>query len=119
MGTMASRPADVLRFIGRSSKRITVTVVGGALVALGLVLLVLPGPGILVVAIGFAVLGTEYAWAAAALERTKKAAEQAGRVARRSAVKVARGASNGVRAAGRKVRRRPASSPNEMAGGDT
>lgn len=70
--------------------------VGAALVAVGLAMFVLPGPGILVVALGFAVLGTEYAWAAAALERTKRTAERAGRTAK-GAVKSASG----------RVRRRP------------
>jgi Flp pilus assembly protein TadB len=79
---MAPKPAAVLRFIARSSKRIAVSVVGGTLVAAGLAMLVLPGPGILVVALGFAVLGTEYAWAAAALERTKRTAQRAGRAAK-------------------------------------
>ncbi|MEX2293080.1 MAG: PGPGW domain-containing protein, partial [Acidimicrobiales bacterium] len=74
---MAVRPGEVIRFIGRSSKRIAITVVGAVFVAAGLAMLVLPGPGILVVALGFAVLGTEYAWAAAALERTKRLAAQA------------------------------------------
>lgn len=69
----------MLRFIARSSKRVAVSVVGGAFVVGGLAMLVLPGPGILVVAIGFAILGTEYAWAALALERTKRVAGQAGR----------------------------------------
>ena len=77
---MAPSLKEIAWFIGRSSKRIAVTVVGGALVAAGLAMLVLPGPGILVVALGFAVLGTEYAWAASALERTKRTAEQAGRL---------------------------------------
>lgn len=72
-------PIEVVRFIGRNSKRIAVSVVGGVLVVAGLVMLVLPGPGIVVLAIGFAVLGTEYAWAAAALERTKDTATRAGR----------------------------------------
>ena len=63
---------------------------GGVLVAAGLIMLVLPGPGILVIAVGFAVLGTEYAWAAAALERTKRAAEQAGRVAKAGVSRAAR-----------------------------
>lgn len=79
---MAASPAEILRFVARSSKRIAVTVVGGVLVLGGLAMLVLPGPGILVVVAGFAVLGTEYAWAAAALERTKRTAQQAGQVAR-------------------------------------
>ena len=76
---MASRPrpAEVLRFVAASSKRIAVTVVGGAFVVGGVAMLVLPGPGILVVALGFAILGTEYAWAAAALDRTKRVASQA------------------------------------------
>ena len=79
---MAPTPQAVLVFIGRSSKRIAVTVVGGVLVVGGLAMLVLPGPGILVVVAGFAVLGTEYAWAAAALDRTKSTAARAGQVAR-------------------------------------
>ena len=79
---MTSQPAEVLRFIARSSKRIAVSVVGGAFVIGGIAMLVLPGPGILVVAVGFAILGTEYAWAAMALERTKRMAGQAGRAAR-------------------------------------
>jgi uncharacterized protein (TIGR02611 family) len=81
---------EILRFIGRSSKRVAVTVVGAALVLVGLAMLVLPGPGILVVALGFAVLGTEYAWAAAALDRTKRAATQAGSVARDRVSRVGR-----------------------------
>jgi hypothetical protein len=79
---VAPRPDEVLRFIARSSKRIAVSVVGGAFVCAGLAMLVLPGPGILVVAVGFAILGTEYTWAAVALERTKRVAGQAGRTAR-------------------------------------
>ena len=92
---MAARPAEILRFIARSSKRIAVTVVGAAFVLAGIAMVVLPGPGILVVAIGFAILGTEYVWAAAALERTKRTAAEAGHIAR-----------DGVtRAAGRVTRR--------------
>lgn len=103
---MAPQPAEVLRFIARSSKRIAISVVGGALVVAGLAMLVLPGPGILVVALGFAVLGTEYVWAATALEHTKRTAEAAGRIARTGAVKAARGARGAVSATGRRIRRR-------------
>jgi uncharacterized protein (TIGR02611 family) len=87
---MAPSVKEVVVFIGRSSKRIAVTVVGAAVVAAGLAMLVLPGPGILVVAVGFAILGTEYAWAAAALERTKTTAARAGQLAK-GAVKSASG----------------------------
>ena len=64
--------------------------IGVALVVGGIALLVLPGPGFLVVILGFAVLGTEYAWAATALERTKRAAESAGRSIRGAADSAAR-----------------------------
>ena len=94
---MAPRPREVVSFIARSSKRVAVSLVGGALVAAGIAMIPLPGPGILVVALGFAVLGTEYAWAATALERTKRTAEQVGHVARRRVVGVVRAARRGSR----------------------
>lgn len=80
---MAPSPVDVARFMARSSKRIAVTVVGGAVVLAGLAMVVLPGPGLLVVVLGLAVLATEYAWAASMLERTKRAARTATRKVRR------------------------------------
>jgi hypothetical protein len=92
---VTSRPIEIVRFVARSSKRIAVSVVGAALVAAGLAMLVLPGPGILVIALGFAVLGTEYAWAAAALERTKHTAARAGTIARDT-----------TRSIGRRIKRR-------------
>jgi hypothetical protein len=104
---MAPKPIEIIRFIGRSSKRIAVTVAGGAVLAAGLAMLVLPGPGILVIALGFAILGTEYAWAAAAFEKTKRGAEQAGRVA-----KVAAKSASG------RVRRRSAGGPQGVEPGE-
>lgn len=95
---------EIVRFIGRSSKRIAVTVVGGAFVLAGLAMLVLPGPGIVVVVLGFAILGTEYAWAASTLERAKRATAQAGTLARAGVNHAARGANGGVRSLGRLVR---------------
>lgn len=74
---------DTARFIGRSAKRIAVAVVGGALVVLGLAMLVLPGPGILVVALGFAVLATEFVWAHHVLEAGKRGAKRVADRARR------------------------------------
>jgi hypothetical protein len=80
---MVARPLDVVRFIARSTRRIAVTAVGGAVLLAGLAMLVLPGPGFLVIVLGFAILGTEYAWAAAALDRTKSTAVRAGNAAKR------------------------------------
>lgn len=87
---MAPKPAEVVRFVLRSSKRIAVTVVGGIFVLGGLAMLVLPGPGIVVIAIGFAILGTEYVWAAVALEHTKRAATRAGEYAKQGVRRIRR-----------------------------
>jgi uncharacterized protein (TIGR02611 family) len=47
----------------RLLRRIAVTVVGTVILAVGLVLLVAPGPGILVILLAVAVFALEYAWA--------------------------------------------------------
>ncbi|HYZ12984.1 MAG TPA: PGPGW domain-containing protein [Actinomycetota bacterium] len=70
-------PFDVtIRFIARNGKRIAVSVVGLLLLAVGLALLVLPGPGLLLIIAGLAVLATEYVWAQRALNYAKQRAEQ-------------------------------------------
>ncbi len=51
----------------RLLRRTGITLAGGAVVAVGLALLVLPGPGLLVVAAGLGILATEYLWARRAL----------------------------------------------------
>jgi uncharacterized protein (TIGR02611 family) len=43
--------------------RVSVAVVGGVLVAIGAILLVIPGPGWLVIFLGVGVWATEFAWA--------------------------------------------------------
>ncbi len=58
-------------------KRSAVTVVGVCLVLGGIALMPLPGPGILVVVAGLAVLATEYVWARRLLKRAKAEAERA------------------------------------------
>lgn len=57
-------------------RRGAITLVGGTVVAVGVALLVLPGPGLLLIVAGLAVLATEYAWARALLDRTRGRAEQ-------------------------------------------
>lgn len=47
----------------RTAKRIVVSIVGGTVVLLGVAMLVLPGPGTVVIPIGLAILGIEFAWA--------------------------------------------------------
>jgi uncharacterized protein (TIGR02611 family) len=78
-----SRLREYAVWVGRSGKRIAVTVVGSALIAIGLVMLVVPGPGILAIAAGLAVLATEYAWARRALDETKQRTRSVARRFRR------------------------------------
>ena len=66
-----------VRFIARNGKRIAVSVVGSVLVVAGVLMLVLPGPGLLVIIAGLAILATEYVWAERMLNLAKQRAEQA------------------------------------------
>ncbi len=44
-------------------RRIAVAVVGGAVLLFGIVMIVLPGPAILVIPLGLGILALEFAWA--------------------------------------------------------
>jgi uncharacterized protein (TIGR02611 family) len=57
-------------------KKSAVTILGVALLVVGLAMMVLPGPGILVIVAGLAVLATEYIWARSLLDRAKNQAEK-------------------------------------------
>jgi uncharacterized protein (TIGR02611 family) len=85
----------LLRFIGRSTRRMAVLLVGLGVVCAGLVMLVTPGPGLVVIITGLAILASEFTWAEVLLERAKRQALKA----RDSAV---RNAGRGIR----RVRRR-------------
>jgi len=65
------------RFIQRSGKRIAVTIAGFAVLLAGIALLVLPGPGWLLIFIGLTILATEYVWAERLLKTAKRKAGQA------------------------------------------
>lgn len=47
----------------RLVRRVGITVAGGALLGLGIALIVLPGPAFLVIPAGLGVLSLEYGWA--------------------------------------------------------
>ena len=67
----------VAGFIARNSKRVAITIAGFAVVLAGVAMLVLPGPGIVVIIAGLAILGTEYVWAQRLLRIAKEKANQA------------------------------------------
>ncbi|MBT2212441.1 MULTISPECIES: PGPGW domain-containing protein [Actinomadura] len=57
--------------------RVGVFTVGATVLVGGLVMMVTPGPGIVAIVLGLAILATEFAWAQRALGRAKAAAERA------------------------------------------
>ena len=54
-------------------KKCFIALIGGTVVLFGVLLLVLPGPGVLVIAGGLAILATEFLWAKRALRNAKGA----------------------------------------------
>ena len=56
---MLAKVNDLVRLL----RRIAITVAGTVIVAVGAVLLVAPGPGLVVIALGLAVFAVEYRWA--------------------------------------------------------
>ena len=74
-------PARPLR---RTLRRVAFTVAGGAVVAAGVVMLVVPGPGLVTIAVGLSVLGREHAWAARLEQRVRARVVAAARQVRRT-----------------------------------
>ncbi len=70
-------PISWFRWIVANSRRLVVLLVGMAILGAGLAMLVLPGPGILVIIAGLAVLATEFAVAERMLDRTRNKAAEA------------------------------------------
>ncbi|MCM2311175.1 MAG: PGPGW domain-containing protein [Steroidobacteraceae bacterium] len=56
----------------RWARRIAVAMVGGTVLAIGLALIVLPGPAFVVIPLGLAILGAEFAWARHWLRKVKQ-----------------------------------------------
>ena len=74
------------RHLGRSRfYRVPFALLGFTIVLVGIAMLVLPGPGLLVIAAGLAMLALEFAWAERVLERTlERMSETSTRVRRLS-----------------------------------
>ncbi|HEX5067596.1 MAG TPA: PGPGW domain-containing protein [Myxococcota bacterium] len=59
----------------RTARKLAVAVIGGTLLAFGVAMLVLPGPGVIAIGAGLAVLAAEFAWARRLLHRAKREAQ--------------------------------------------
>lgn len=68
---------DAMDITYRIAKRIAIAVVGTTVLLVGIALIVLPGPALIVIPIGLAILSVEFAWARSWLKRIRaKISEQ-------------------------------------------
>ncbi len=68
------------RWLARSGKRLAVTIAGFLVLVVGLAMIPLPGPAILVIPAGLAILATQFSWARRVLVAVRRrAGDAAGR----------------------------------------
>lgn len=60
----------------RQIRRVVIAVIGFTVLAIGIVLLVTPGPAFVVIPIGLGILAVEFAWARRWLKQIKEKAQQ-------------------------------------------
>jgi len=56
----------------RQARRVIITVIGFTVLLLGIVMIVTPGPGWLVILLGLSILSAEFVWARRWMKRIKK-----------------------------------------------
>jgi uncharacterized protein (TIGR02611 family) len=69
-------PADIIKL----ARKIVVLVVGGTVLLIGVIMLVTPGPAIVVIPVGLAILATEFIWAKRLLRKVKEEGVKLGNV---------------------------------------
>lgn len=62
--------------IERTAKRVIIAVVGGTVLFLGIAMIVLPGPALVFMPLGLAILATEFVWAKKLLKKVRQQAEE-------------------------------------------
>lgn len=53
------------------AKKLAIGVIGATILIIGLAMLVMPGPGFVVIIVGLGILATEFVWASQLLEKAK------------------------------------------------
>jgi uncharacterized protein (TIGR02611 family) len=66
----------MFRLTLKKAKRIVIAVVGFTVLAVGVAMIVLPGPAIVVIPIGLGILATEFIWARSLLHRLRERADR-------------------------------------------
>jgi len=62
----------IARITYKVARRIAILAVGSTVIAVGIVMIVAPGPAIVVIPIGLAILGVEFAWAKTWLRKLRE-----------------------------------------------
>ena len=55
----------------KHAKRVIVTIIGVTVLCIGIAMIVLPGPAIIVIPVGLAILATEFVWARRLLHKIR------------------------------------------------
>lgn len=63
----------------RAARRIVIAIVGGTVLLIGIVMIVAPGPAVLVIPAGLTILGLEFAWARRWLRKIREKSENTAR----------------------------------------
>lgn len=69
--------AEFIGLTWKWARRCAIALVGGTVVLIGVCMIVLPGPAIVVIPSGLAILGLEFAWARLWLKKVRAGSEQA------------------------------------------
>lgn len=72
----ATKGASAATATLRVARKVVVTVIGATVLAVGLALIVLPGPAVVVIPVGLAILATEFLWARRLLLRLRSGANR-------------------------------------------
>jgi uncharacterized protein (TIGR02611 family) len=70
-------PLEWIRLIRTNFRRLVILIIGGIVLLAGIAMMVLPGPGILVIIAGLAILAKEFTWAERTLDKAKQQASKA------------------------------------------
>ncbi len=55
----------------KTARKIAIFIIGSTIVVIGIIMIVAPGPAVIVIPAGLAVLGTEFVWAKLLLKKMK------------------------------------------------
>ena len=68
---MDGRVTPVMIWLWKQARRVVIFVIGSTVVLIGVAMIVLPGPAIVVIPLGLAILATEFIWARRWLDSAK------------------------------------------------